>query len=978
MGPGPGTRLPETEAVRRLHAQYATARALAESDSLLEAAPRILQAMCETLDWEHGALWLVDAPAGLIRCAQVWHAPSVAFPEFEAASRQAAFSSGVGLPGQVWASGEAAWIPDVAHHGNFPRAEVAAREGLHSAFGFPILLRAEVRGVLEFFSREIRQPDDALLELLATIGSQIGQFSERKRAEDELGTLFRLSRDMLAIAGFDGYFKRLNPAWEQTLGFTTAELTSRPYVEFVHPEDRQPSTREARKVAAGGQAVLFENRYRHRDGSYRWLSWNATSLPDQGLFYCTVRDVTEQRRNAAELLQAREAADTANRAKSDFLANMSHEIRTPMNAVIGMSELLLDTALNPEQKEYVLVLKDSAESLLGLINDILDFSKIEAGKLDLRPEEFDLRETLGNALRTLGIRAHQKGLELAGRVSPDVPGRITGDAPRLRQVILNLVGNALKFTEHGEVLVQVEREEESSEEVTLRFLVSDTGIGIPREKQAVIFEAFAQADTSATRPYGGTGLGLSISEKLVRLMGGSISVESEPGHGSRFHFTARFAKASSRAPRGPGIPQRLRGLRVLVVDDNETNRRILQEMLKHWRMRPTTVGGGKAALAELEKAVRANRPYPLVLLDGNMPEMDGFALAALMKRHPRLAGAAIMMLSSGGRPGDRARCLKLGIASFLTKPVKQSDLLDTIMDVLAAPGRSRPAARPLALPREGRALRVLVAEDNVVNQEVAVGMLRHQGHTAVVAENGREALALLEQGSFDLVLMDVQMPELDGLEATAAIRERERATGGHIPIVALTAHVMKGDIERCLAAGMDAYLAKPLEPRELLAVIRQFGGSPEIPKAGPAGPPAPAEQAALDTRLLLERVGDDPRALKHLVRMFLADYPKLLVRIRRAIDDRNAREVRDAAHTLKGAVSNFAAASATAAALRLQQTGEGGDLAGARSACAVLEGELTRVRVALVALVGSAPGGRKRVFRKKVSKKRPGTRRARP
>jgi two-component system sensor histidine kinase/response regulator len=950
--------LPENEAVRRLHAEYTITRALAESRSLREAAPRILAAVCETLGWVHGALWQVDAGAERLRCVESWH--KTPLPEFEAATWAATFARGVGLPGRVWATGQPAWIADVVHDPNFPRAGAAERDGLHGALGAPVLFQDRVLGALEFFSPEIRQPDAELLELLATIGSQIGQFAERTRAEGELETLFHASRDMLGIAGFDGHLYRLNPAWEATLGFTREELVARPFLHFVHPEDRESTIAEARKVMEEGvESVTFENRYLCRDGSYRWLSWNSTPLKEEGLVYCSVRDVTEQKRAAIELRDAREAADAANRAKSDFLANMSHEIRTPMNAVIGMTELLLDTALAPDQRDYMVALKDSAESLLGLINDILDFSKIEAGMLELAPSEFDLRETLGNTLRTLGVRAHQKGLELVGRVAPDVPETLVGDAPRLRQVVVNLVGNAIKFTERGEVLVQVEKEASGEGDVTLAFLVADTGIGIPAEKQAMVFEAFTQADVSTTREYGGTGLGLAIAARLVAMMGGRLTLESETGRGSRFRFRARFALPPPGAARAfPVVPPRLRGLRVLVVDDNATNRRILEEMLTQWRMRPRTAPSGAAALAELERAARRGRPYPLVLLDGNMPEMDGFALAAEMKRHPRLAGASIMMLTSSARPGDRARCLELGVASYLTKPVKQSDLLDTIVGVLASRAGSRVLRRRTAgpRPRPARPLRVLVAEDNPVNQEVAVGMVERAGHTAVVVSQGREALAALEREPFDVVLMDVQMPELDGLETTAAIREREREVGGHLPIVAVTAHAMKGDVERCLAAGMDAYVAKPLRSAELLAAIEGvLGGRPR-----PPAPSSPEPQGVVDRERLLERVGHDRKALAALVRVFLADYPKQLARIRRAVLARNPRALRDAAHALKGAVSNFAAPAATEAALRLQQIGDRGEVTGARSASSFLEEELERVREALLALV---PGARRKAAR---------------
>jgi PAS domain S-box-containing protein len=952
--------LPENEAVRRLHAQYAVARALAESSSLGAAASRVLQAICETLGWEHGGLWRVDPEAGVLRCVRTWHAPG-AFPEFEETSRRATFPRGVGLPGRVWASGRPAFIPDVVCDDNFPRAAVAAREGLHGALGSPILLGGEVIGVLEFFSREIGRPDEELLEMLATIGSQAGQFVERKRAEAELATLFATSPDLLCIAGVDGRFRRLNPAWEKTLGFTAQELLSRPYVEFVHPEDRHATSAEAGVVAGGRGSLFFENRYLCKDGSYRWLSWKSTPLPEEGLVYAVARDVTEQKRVAEELRLAREAAVAANRAKSDFLANMSHEIRTPMNAVIGMAELLLDTSLASAQREYVLTLKDAAESLLGLINDVLDFSKIEAGRLDLVPAEFDLRETLGDTLRTLGLRAHQKGLELAGRIAPEVPDRLVGDAPRLRQVLVNLVGNAIKFTERGEVVVQVEKESEEAGAVMLGFLVADTGIGIPRDKQEMIFEAFAQADGSTTRGYGGTGLGLSISAQLVGLMGGRIAVESEPRRGSRFRFSARFGTAKARARVGDRLPAQLRGMRVLVVDDNATNRRILEEVLAQWRMQPTAVASGQAALEAMEAAERAKRPYPLVLLDASMPVMDGFDLAARIQQSSRLAGASIMMLSSGARPGDRARCFELGISAYLTKPVKQSDLMDTIVGVFAsrAPARRTPpwaAARP---PKGAPRLRVLVAEDNAVNQQVAVAMLERAGHEAVVAENGREVLALLEKEAFDAVLMDVQMPELDGLETTAAIRERERATGGRLPIVALTAHAMKGDAERCLAAGMDAYLAKPLQPRELAAALATVLSPATAGAAVSAarGPGSPATPGAVDLPRLLERVGGDRRALADLVRIFRADWPRQVARLREAVRQNDAAALRAAAHALKGAVSNFAAPAATEAAHSLQKVAEAGRLGGAGAELERLEREVEALQAALAAVVGPARPG---------------------
>ncbi|HWG42328.1 MAG TPA: PAS domain S-box protein [Gemmataceae bacterium] len=934
-----------------------------------------------------------------------------------------------------------------------------------------------------------------------TIAGLVGicrDITELKQAEEERDRFFTLSLDMLCIAGFDGYFKRLNPAFERILGYPLEELLTRPFVDFVHPDDHEATRAVMVQLAAGGDLVSFENRYRCKDGSYKWMLWTSAPFTEQRLIYAAARDITERKTteealarernllrtlmdnlpdhifvkdaasrfvmanaatlhslgassleevigktdfdflrrelaeqyfrdeqavchsgrplvNREELLvdpsgrqkwllttklplrdstgavfglvgmshditerkcmeeqwrQAKETADAANRAKSEFLARMSHEIRTPMNGILNMTDLALETSLTIEQRDYLQMVKASGDGLMTVINDILDFSKIEAGKLHLEPAPFAVRDSLDDTVRTLGLRAQQKGLELACHITPDVPDHLLGDLGRLRQIIINLVGNAIKFTSQGEVIVTVRmqsgvgsqsqesgvrsqesgvRSQESgcglrTADCGLYFEVTDTGIGIPLDKQGIIFEPFEQVDGGDSRRFGGTGLGLAISSQLVAMMGGQLHVESPvaAGRGSRFHFTARFGLPQGPAATGPGEPSDVHDLPVLVVDDNATNRLILTEMLTSWRMKPIAVEGAREAMEELRRAANAGEPYPVVLLDSQMPEVDGFALAEQIRTQPELVGATIMMLVSSDRQGSMERCHEVGISACLMKPLKQSELLNTILDLLSTKeGRRTPrAAVDLAEPPAGveRRLRILLAEDNMVNQRVAMRILEKRGHSVVLAHNGKEVLALLERETFDLVLMDLEMPEMGGFEATANIRQRERATDRHIPILALTAHAMKGDRERCLQAGMDGYVAKPIQARELFQAIA------ELLPVSPAVEESSAPAVVLDRVEALQHVGGDPELLRELIGVFLQDCPRMMEEAREALQASDVLKLKRAAHSLKGAVAILGGKAAFDAALRLETMARQGDLSQAEPAWETLRHALEQLQ----------------------------------
>ena len=789
-----------------------------------------------------------------------------------------------------------------------------------------------------------------------------------RRAEENYRSIFENALEGIFQTSPGGRFLRANPALARIYGYDAPGELLENLTDIARDLYIESGRRAefARLVAEHGAVSGFESRIRRYDGRIVWISEAAHAVrdPSGALLYYegTVQDITRRKQVEEELRRAKEAAEAASRAKSEFLANVSHEIRTPMNGVIGMTELALDTDLSGEQREYIEMVRTSADALLTVINDILDFSKIEAGKLQLDPMPLALRDCLGDTMKTLGLRAHQKGLELAFEIPPEVPDALIGDAGRLRQVIVNLVGNAIKFTERGEVVVKVEVGRRGEGEAVLHFAVSDTGIGIPPEKQAAIFEPFEQADGSTTRKYGGTGLGLAISCRLIEMMGGQVRVESRVGEGSTFAFTARFALDPAPAPRAARLPDiDLRGLPTLIVDDNATNRRILREMLTHWGFRPEAVEDGRVGMIRLRQAAAAGEPFRLILLDAMMPEMDGFAMAQRVKADATFAGIPMIMLSSAGQQRDAARCRELGVATYLTKPVKQSDLLDSITTVmsrssLAEPGTAapiEPAPRnPAGTPQR---LRILVAEDNPVNQRLAVRLLEKHGHEPVVVGDGREALAAVEAGNFDLVLMDVQMPNLDGLEATRILREREcrRGAVARLPVIAMTAHAMKGDRERCLEAGCDDYVSKPIRPQDLFAAIDRRVAPTGTPV--PACVPEPADLAGpiFDRAAALAGLDGDEDLLHDLAEVFLDDCPRLMAAVRDAIDSRDPSRVARAAHAVKGSVANFGAPAATDAAQRLETLGRSGDLTSLDDASTELFALIDRLKPELADLLPS-------------------------
>ncbi|QDU75908.1 Signal transduction histidine-protein kinase BarA [Bremerella volcania] len=931
------------------------------AETFAESLKRLLDLICTQIEWPFGHVWMPYDSGLMLSSSHIWHMESgLDISDFVKRTQATQFRYGEGLPGTIWKRREPVWMEEseisamirMRSHDGIP---------IRSAFGFPVIADGDVVTILEFFHTEKVEQDQGLLDIVRRVGEEMGKVAQSRRFEQQrarLAAIVDSSYDAIIGKSLDGRITSWNYGAELVYGYSAEEAVGQTS-ELVLPDDQEneePEILEA--IALGRRLEEFETIRVRKDGRKIAVSVTMSPVVDstgQVVGSSTIeRDITERRRAEEELQRARDSAIRASRTRAEFLANVSHELRTPMNAIIGMTSMALDEDLTPQLRDYLETANDSAHSLLTLLNDILDFSKLESGKFSIVKENFILADVVEESIKTLSSQAFAKGLELVCRIPRDLPREVIGDGIRLRQILTNLISNAIKFTDQGEIVVSVEVVRIWPDEARFRFAVKDTGIGIPVEEQQRILEPFTQVDSSSTRIHGGTGLGLAISSELLRMMGGRLSLQSEVGQGSNFSFRLSFdLPISQNMDTIDSLPfEKLRELPVLVVDDNATNRKIIAETLTTWGMKPITANDAQQAIGILRQNLENDMSFPLIIVDALMPGMDGYELSReVRKLRPDSESPVILMVSSADRKEFRENEASTDIAAFVQKPVTQTDLIRSILRAmrLATPQAPPPttaagSGQPLA------SLSVLLAEDTPANQKVVTTMLKKRGHSVTVAQNGREAVELFKKQTFDVVLMDVQMPILDGFQATSVIRALERDANSATPIIAMTAHAMRGDREKCLEAGMDAYVAKPLDVKQLLGLIESVAEDRFATQANQhevddsfSSHPTPI----IDYAGAMKRLGNDAELFQEFIVYYDEDARQLVQQIEEAIQTKATGDLHRAAHNLKGLAANLGAQRVVNASYSLERIGKNGELAKAAEALRLLQSEMERLDAAL-------------------------------